>query len=268
MHSYYDLAFNVLNDGEQVFNRTDKPTKTLKNQVINLEENSDEPIVTKKFVPFKTCMHELIWMLNGETNIKYLNDNNVHIWDEWADENGELGPVYGAQWRNFNGVDQLDYLLKEITNQHNSRRLVLCTWNPKDLSKMALPPCPVLFQLHIETNMNRDYKAYFSVYQRSADIFLGLPFDMLSYQMLFKGLVKTIAKKLNRKIIEKGGAFFIGDAHIYFNHIEQVKKMLNNPSHTGAELIYKGENILKPKIEDFELKNYKHSGIIKGEVAV
>ena len=246
------------------------------------------PLLTTKKVHFKSIVHELLWFLKGSTNIKYLVGNNVRIWNEWAflnykktpnyngedilefakkikeDEEfakkyGELGPIYGKQWRDFNGFDQIKYIINEIKTNKESRRMIVSAWNPPELDKMVLPPCHVLMHFIVEND-----KLNLQLYQRSADIFLGLPFNIASYSLL----LMIISKITNLK----PGVFVhtIGDAHIYINHLNQIKKQLKRrpkklPNITFTRDIKSIDDI---KFDDFKLENYKPHPTIKGDVAV
>ncbi|WP_416387537.1 thymidylate synthase [Candidatus Epulonipiscium viviparus] len=217
------------------------------------------PLVTLKRTYFKGIAHELLWFLSGDTNIKYLVDKNVHIWDEWADENGDLGPVYGAQWRSFSGVDQIAHVIEEIKSNPDSRRLIVTAWNVPEIEKMALPPCHMFFQFYVAEG-----KLSCQMYQRSADTFLGVPFNIASYSLL----VHMIAAVTDLEV----GDFVhtIGDAHIYTNHLQQVKLMLKREpkSLPKIRILRKVDSIFDFRYEDFELLDYNPHKAIKAEVAV
>ncbi|ONI45587.1 thymidylate synthase, partial [Epulopiscium sp. SCG-B10WGA-EpuloA2] len=202
---------------------------------------------------------ELLWFLSGSTNIKYLVDNDVHIWDAWADENGELGPIYGAQWRNFAGVDQITNVIEEIKKNPDSRRLIVNSWNVPEIEKMVLPPCHMFFQFYVANG-----KLSCQLYQRSGDTFLGIPFNIASYALL----VHMVAHVTDLEV----GDFIhtIGDAHIYINHLTQVQKMLKREPKQLPEIkiVRKVNSIFDFKYEDFELINYNAHKAIKAEVAI
>ncbi|MCY7410644.1 MAG: thymidylate synthase, partial [Chitinophagales bacterium] len=222
------------------------------------------PMLTTKKLHLKSIIYELLWFLQGATNIKYLNENGVKIWDEWADVNGELGPVYGKQWRSWiapdgRTIDQISQLIEQIKKNPNSRRLIVSAWNPADVDKMALPPCHTMFQFYVAEG-----KLSCQLYQRSADIFLGVPFNIASYAML----TMMIAQ-----VCELGVGDFVhtfGDAHIYLNHLEQVNLQLSRDFFPLPELKINPlvKNIFSFKYEDFELLNYNAHPSIKAPIAV
>jgi thymidylate synthase len=222
------------------------------------------PLVTTKKVHMKSIIHELLWFLKGETNIQYLKENGVRIWDEWADENGELGPVYGKQWRSWEGkdgkvVDQISELIKQIKSNPDSRRLIVSAWNVTELPEMALMPCHTLFQFYVA---NRRLSC--QLYQRSADVFLGVPFNIASYALL----TLMIAQVCDLEPGEFIHTF--GDVHIYNNHIEQVKLQLSRSPFPPATMKLNPavKNIFDFKYEDFTLENYQSHPAIKAPVAV
>lgn len=227
------------------------------------------PIITLKKVHLKSIIHELLWMISGSTNIKYLNDNGVTIWDEWADSNGELGPVYGSQWRNFNGegVDQIKELEYELKNNPHSRRLILSAWNPAQTKKMALPPCHMFAQFYVDEG-----ELSCQMYQRSADMFLGVPFNMVQYAVLTQMLAKVCGYGVGYL------HHIIGDAHLYSNHVEQAKKMISRgwtnteegqPLSRPTLLLPNKESITDYVYDDFMWQgNYIHHPHIAAPVAV
>ena len=226
--------------------------------------NDGFPLVTTKKCHLRSIIYELLWFLKGDTNIKYLKDNNVSIWDEWADENGDLGPIYGKQWRSWLApdgrvIDQISNVIDQIKRNPSSRRLIVCAWNPADIDKMALPPCHTLFQFNVANN-----KLSCQLYQRSGDLFLGVPFNIASYSLL----TMMIAKVCNLEL----GDFIhtIGDAHIYLNHFEQVRLQLTREPFPLPTMILKDniDNIFEFQFEDFELRNYQHHPTIKAPIAV
>lgn len=264
MKQYLDLMQYVLDHGAQKHDRTGTGTiSTFGYQMrFNLQEGF--PMVTTKKLHLKSIIHELIWFLKGDTNIKYLKDNNVKIWDEWADENGNLGPVYGSQWRSWptpDGrlIDQISNIIHAIKTNPDSRRIIVSAWNVADIDQMALPPCHALFQFYVA-----DGKLSCQLYQRSADIFLGVPFNIASYALL----TMMVAQVCNLEY----GEFIhtLGDAHLYNNHIEQAKLQLSRDTKTlpVMEINPEVKDIFSFKFEDFNLKNYEPHPHIKGAVAV
>ena len=263
MQQYLDLLHKVLHTGKQRSDRTGTGTIGLFGSQLRFDLNNF-PIVTTKKVHLKSIIHELLWFLKGETNIKYLKDNGVSIWDEWADENGDLGPVYGKQWRSWDTpdgrkLDQLSDIINQIKNNPNSRRMIVSAWNPADVGSMALPPCHCLFQFYVAEN-----KLSCQLYQRSADIFLGVPFNIASYSLL----TLMIAQVCDLK----PGDFIhtFGDAHIYSNHFEQMKLQLTREPRKLPTIKINSEikNIFDFKFDDFTLENYDPHPHIKGKVAV
>jgi thymidylate synthase len=219
-------------------------------------------LVTTKKTFFRGIVHELIWLLSGNTNIKYLQDNNVHIWDEWADENGDLGPVYGHQWRNFNsqGYDQIRDIIERIKKNPQDRRIIVSAWNPAQIEQMALPPCHCFFQFDVTP----DGKLNCMLYQRSCDMFLGVPFNIASYSLLTMMIAQVCGLKPGEFV------HTLGNAHIYSNHFEQVKLQLTREPLPLPQVRINPDvkNIDDFKFEDFELVDYQSHPAIKGEVAV
>ena len=264
MRNYLQLMEHVLNHGTKKIDRTGVGTISVfgAQMRFNLEEGF--PLLTTKKLHLRSIIHELLWFLKGETNIKYLKENNVKIWDEWADKNGNLGPVYGHQWRSWeanNGIkiDQIKDLINNIKKSPNSRRLIVSAWNVGDLSKMALPPCHSFFQFYVANG-----KLSCQLYQRSADVFLGLPFNIASYSLL----CMMIAQVCNLKV----GDFVhsLGDTHLYLNHIEQAKIQLKRIPKTLPlmKINSKIKNIDEFKFDDFNLINYNPDPHIKASVAI
>lgn len=221
MKQYLDLLDYVLKHGNVKEDRTGTGTKSVFGWQMRFDLNKGFPLLTTKKLHLRSIIHELLWFIRGDTNISYLKDNNVSIWDEWADENGDLGPVYGKQWRRWitpegRKLDQLHDVISEIKNNPNSRRMIVSAWNPSDVGSMALPPCHCLFQFYVADN-----KLSCQLYQRSADIFLGVPFNIASYAIL----THMIANVCDISV----GDFVhtLGDAHLYNNHFEQAKKQLS-----------------------------------------
>ena len=263
MKAYLQLLENVLINGAKKIDRTGTGTLSIfgHQNRYNLQEGF--PLVTTKKVHLKSIIHELLWFLKGETNISYLKHNNVKIWDEWADKNGELGPVYGYQWRSWptnegGNIDQITNVINDIKTNPDSRRLIVSAWNVGQISKMALPPCHSLFQFYINNNT-----LSCQLYQRSADVFLGVPFNIASYALL----TMMIAQVCNLKL----GDFVhtIGDAHLYLNHIEQAKLQLSRqPKKSPIMTIQQRESIFDFIYEDFTLHDYDPHPHIKAPIAV
>ena len=264
MKQYHNLLAHIIENGTKKEDRTG--TGTISSFGYQMRFNLAEgfPMVTTKKLHLKSIIHELLWFLSGETNIRYLKENGVRIWDEWADEEGNLGPVYGSQWRSWpktdgGTIDQIKNVVEQIKNNPDSRRLIVSAWNVGEIENMALPPCHAFFQFYVANN-----KLSCQLYQRSADTFLGVPFNIASYALL----TMMMAQVCN---LEYGDfVHTLGDAHIYSNHIEQVKLQLTRdfrPLPT-MEINPKVSNILDFKFEDFELKNYDPHPHIKGVVAV
>ena len=221
--------------------------------------NEGFPLLTTKKVHLKSIIYELLWFLKGSTNIEYLTKNGVKIWDEWADESGELGPVYGKQWRDWNGIDQIKEVIEQIKSNPDSRRLIVSAWNVSDLPEMALAPCHSFFQFYVNDN-----KLSLQLYQRSADVFLGVPFNIASYSLL----LLMVAQVTNLKVGDFIHAF--GDVHIYTNHLDQINIQLKREPKKLPEIILNPEikDIFDFNYKDFTLTNYNPHPAIKGKVAV
>ncbi|WP_284035956.1 thymidylate synthase [Neobacillus sp. 114] len=264
MKQYLELCKHVLEHGTVKGDRTGTGTiSTFGYQMrFNLEEGF--PLMTTKKLHLKSIIYELLWFLNGDTNVKYLQDNGVRIWNEWADEDGELGPVYGHQWRSWTGadgqtVDQISELIEQIKTNPNSRRLLVNAWNVAEINKMALPPCHCMFQFYVA-----DGKLSCQLYQRSADVFLGVPFNIASYAMLTLMIAQVCGLKPGEFV------HTFGDVHIYQNHLEQVKLQLERDPRPLPQLIINPEvkDIFSFQYEDFTLENYDPHPHIKGVVSV
>jgi thymidylate synthase len=264
MKQYHDLLRHVLENGTKKSDRTGTGTISVFGYQMRFNLNEGFPLLTTKKLHTRSIIHELLWFLKGDTNIKYLKDNNVSIWNEWADENGNLGPVYGHQWRSWptaggGHVDQISQLIEMIKTKPDSRRLIVSAWNVGEIEKMALPPCHTLFQFYVAEG-----RLSCQLYQRSADIFLGVPFNIASYA-LFTLMVAQVTGL-------KPGDFVhtFGDAHIYLNHLEQVSLQLSRDLRPLPEMYINPEvkDIFSFKINDFELRGYDPHPHIKGEVAV
>ncbi|WP_185883037.1 thymidylate synthase [Blattabacterium cuenoti] len=265
MKQYIDLLQNVLNNGYREKDRTGIGTVSIFGYQMRFDLKKGFPLLTTKKLNIRSIIYELLWFIKGDTNIQYLQKNKVTIWNEWADENGNLGPIYGYQWRKWptynggNPIDQIVNLIKEIKSNPNSRRLIVSSWNVSMIQNMALPPCHLLFQFYV-----RNKQLSLLLYQRSADIFLGLPFNIASYSLL----LLMIARTLN--LYEKEFIHTIGDAHIYNNHMKQVKIQIKRKPRPLPEMVINPnvKNIFKFSFEDFYLKNYNPFPHLKGDVAI
>lgn len=264
MKQYLDLLRHVLEHGESRNDRTGTGTLSLFGYQMRFDLSEGFPVITTKKIHLKSIIHELLWFLTGDTNIRYLQENGVRIWNEWADENGNLGHIYGYQWRNWptpdgKHVDQIANVVNEIRNNPQSRRLIVNAWNVGELDKMNLPPCHILFQFYVNNG-----KLSCQLYQRSADIFLGVPFNIASYALLTMMMAQVTGLK--------PGDFIhtFGDAHIYNNHLDQVKLQLTREPYPLPKMKINPDvkDIFNFKYEDFELVNYQSHPHIKGEVSV
>jgi thymidylate synthase len=259
VQQYHEALQTILDHGEQSTDRTGTGTISYFGMQQRYSLADGFPLVTTKKLHLRSIIHELLWFLSGDTNIKYLKDNGVSIWDEWADEHGDLGPVYGKQWRDFGGVDQIQTLLEMIKTSPDSRRLIVSAWNPVDVPNMALPPCHTMWQVRIVGR-----KMHLQLYQRSADMFLGVPFNIASYALLLKMLAHVTGYE--------AGDFVhaIGDAHIYSNHMEQVNLQLSRTPKALPQLNITRDvqSLFDFKYEDFEVVGYDPDPAIKAPVAV
>ena len=274
MKQYLDLIKHVIEKGDEKEDRTGTGTKSVFGYQMRFNLQDGFPLVTTKKLHLKSIIYELLWFINGETNIKYLKENGVKIWDAWADKNGDLGPVYGSQWRNWNNekIDQISNLIELIKNNPNSRRMLVSAWNPSVLpdtnksfdenimnGKAALPPCHAFFQFYVSNK-----KLSCQLYQRSADIFLGVPFNIASYA-LFTHMIAHVCK------LDVGDfVHTFGDAHIYNNHIDQIQLQLSRSPRKLPKLNIKRivNSIFDFRFEDFEILNYDPHPHIKGKVSV
>lgn len=288
MKPYLELCQHVLDHGTFKMDRTKTGTYSVFGYQMRYNLEDGFPLLTTKKVHLKSIIHELLWFIKGDTNIKYLVDHDVRIWNEWpyeafkrssdyqgesmddyvqkiktdaefAKNHGDLGPVYGAQWRNFNGVDQLQFILDEIKNNPNSRRMILSAWNPAEIKHMALPPCHTLIQFYVA-----DDKLSLQLYQRSADIFLGVPFNIASYALLLMMVAQVTHLKPGEFV------HTLGDAHIYQNHLDQVKLQLTRTPRKRPIMVLNPnvKSLFDFTFEDFELKEYDPYPAIKGQVAI
>lgn len=257
--TYLNALHQILNEGVTSSDRTGVGTLSRFGLQMRFDLSEGFPLLTTKKVHVKSVLHELLWFLSGNTNIGYLKDHGVSIWNEWADEAGDLGPVYGKQWRDFGGVDQIKVLEEQIRKSPDSRRMIVSAWNPPDVPNMALPPCHTLWQVRVQAG-----KLHLQLYQRSADMFLGVPFNIASYAALTMMLAK--AHGLEPGIF----VHTLGDAHIYLNHLDQVKEQLSrSPSGLPKLAIHsRVESVLDYRFEDLEVVDYHPQAAIRAPVAV
>lgn len=261
MKQYLDMLHYVLENGVDKMDRTGVGTRSVFGQQMRFDLSKGFPLMTTKKMHLKSIIHELLWFIKGDTNVKYLQDNGVRIWNEWADENGDLGPIYGSQWRNWNGegIDQLAQVVDKLKNNPNDRRMIVSAWNVSKIPEMHLPPCHMMFQFYVANG-----KLSCMLYQRSCDMFLGVPFNIASYALLTMMLAQVCD-------LEPGEfVHTLGDTHIYHNHFEQVKEQLRReplPLPT-MKLNPQVKDINDFKYEDFTLENYECYGAIKAQVAV
>lgn len=264
MQAYLDLLSHIIENGVDKPDRTGTGVRSVFGHQMRFNLAAGFPMVTTKKLHLRSIIHELLWFLKGDTNIAYLKENGVRIWDDWADENGDLGPVYGYQWRSWpapNGekIDQIANLIQMIKTNPNSRRLIVSAWNPALVDQMALPPCHSLFQFYVANG-----KLSCQLYQRSADTFLGVPFNIASYSLLTLMVAQVCG-------LEPGDfVHTFGDAHIYSNHFEQVQEQLSRQPKALPQMLLNPEikDIFNFRFEDFELKNYTHHPHIKAPIAV
>ncbi len=264
MRQYLDLMQHVLDHGTKKEDRTGTGTVSVFGYQMRFNLADGFPMVTTKKLHLRSIIHELLWFLQGDTNIQYLRDNGVTIWDEWADANGELGPVYGYQWRNWptpdgGHIDQIAQVLKQLKNNPDSRRLIVSAWNVADIDKMKLPPCHAFFQFYVA-----DGKLSCQLYQRSADIFLGVPFNIASYALLTMMMAQVCG-------LQPGDfVHTLGDAHLYLNHLEQAQLQLSRAPYalTALKLNPAVNDLFAFRFEDFEVVNYQCHPHIKAPVAV
>ncbi|GAB3895161.1 thymidylate synthase [Spirosoma agri] len=264
MQQYHDLLRHILATGTRKTDRTGTGTISVFGYQMRFNLQEGFPLLTTKKVHTKSIIHELLWFIKGDTNIKYLKDNGVSIWDDWADENGDLGPVYGRQWRSWattdgRSIDQLSDVLKQLKNSPDSRRMIVSAWNPADVPGMALPPCHALFQFYVA-----DGKLSCQLYQRSADVFLGVPFNIASYALLTMMIAQECGLEAH-EFIWTGG-----DTHLYLNHLEQVDTQLSREPRPlpTMRLNPAVKSIFDFTYDDFSLENYNPYPAIKAPVAV
>lgn len=264
MKQYLDLLQHVLESGEDKADRTGTGTRSAFGHQMRFNLQNGFPLITTKKIHLKSIIHELLWFLKGDTNVKYLQENGVKIWNEWADKEGNLGPIYGYQWRTWTAdkgryIDQISQVIHALKTNPDSRRHIVSAWNVGDIMDMALPPCHILFQFYVSNG-----KLSLQLYQRSADIFLGVPFNIASYSLL----LMMVAQVTGLKPFEF--VHTLGDAHIYTNHIEQAKIQLSRDSYPLPQMTLNPEidNIFNFTFDDFTLQNYEAHPHIKGEIAV
>ena len=264
MQQYLDLMQKVLDEGVDRGDRTGTGTRSIFGHQMRFDLAQGFPLVTTKKLHLKSIVHELLWFLSGDTNVKYLQDNGVKIWDEWADENGDLGPVYGYQWRSWpapdgRSIDQIANLLQMIRTNPQSRRLIVSAWNPALVDDMALPPCHSLFQFYVA-----DGKLSCQLYQRSADIFLGVPFNIASYALLTMMVAQVTGLKAGDFVHS------FGDAHLYHNHFDQAREQLTRSPRPLPTMTINPDvtNLFAFRFEDFELTGYDPHPHIKAPIAV
>ncbi|MCL1631777.1 thymidylate synthase [Sporolactobacillus sp. CPB3-1] len=264
MEQYLKLCRKVLDEGHRKSDRTGTGTISIFGYQMRFNLQDGFPLMTTKKLHYKSIIYELLWFLKGDTNVQYLKDHGVRIWNEWADEKGDLGPVYGHQWRSWPGknggtIDQITNVIHEIRENPHSRRLIVTAWNPMDIPDMALPPCHCLFQFYVN-----DGKLSCQLYQRSADLFLGVPFNIASYALLTHMIAKVTGLEAGEFI------HTLGDAHIYLNHLDQVKTQLERRPRPLPKLMINPDvsSVFDFKYEDFKFIDYNPYPAIKGEVSV
>ena len=264
MKQYLDLLYKIKEEGVIREDRTGTGTKSIFGYQMRFNMKDGFPLLTTKKLHLKSIIHELLWFLSGDTNIKYLQDNGVRIWNEWADENGDLGPVYGYQWRSWSDykggtIDQIQQAVDLIKNNPNSRRILVSAWNPADIDNMALPPCHCLFQFYVA-----DGKLSLQLYQRSADVFLGVPFNIASYALLLQMMAQVTGLECGDFV------HTTGDTHLYLNHLKQVDTQLMRTPRPLPKMKINPDvkDIFSFKYEDFELTDYNPWPHIKAEVSV
>lgn len=264
MRPYLNLMKHILENGTKKDDRTGTGTLSVFGHQMRFDLNEGFPLVTTKKCHLRSIIHELLWFLKGETNVAYLKENKVRIWDEWADENGDLGPIYGAQWRHWKSsdgkeIDQIAELVKGLKENPDSRRHIINAWNVGELDKMALPPCHAFIQFYVANE-----RLSCQLYQRSADVFLGVPFNIASYALLTMMLAQVCHLKLGDFV------HTMGDAHLYLNHLDQAKLQLSREPFELPQMKINPDvqDLFEFKIEDFTLENYQAHPHIKAEVAV
>jgi len=264
MKTYINLLNVILNEGTRKTDRTGTGTQSIFGHQMRFDLQKGFPLVTTKKLHLKSIIHELLWFLNGDTNIKYLQDNGVRIWNEWANDNGDLGPIYGHQWRswpskNSHSIDQISLIIDQLKNTPDSRRILVNAWNVGEIEQMALPPCHCLFQFYVAEN-----KLSCQLYQRSADVFLGVPFNIASYALLTMMVAQVCDLELGDFV------HTLGDAHLYSNHIEQAKLQIEREVYALPQMNINPnvKDIFSFSYKDFNLENYQFHPHIKAKVAI
>lgn len=261
MQQYLDLLQDIMEHGVDKMDRTGTGTRSVFGRQMRFDLSKGFPLVTTKKVHLKSIIYELLWFLKGDTNVKYLQEHGVRIWNEWADENGELGPVYGSQWRNWNGegIDQIAQVVETLKKNPNDRRMIVSAWNVGKIAEMHLPPCHMMFQFYVANN-----KLSCMLYQRSCDMFLGVPFNIASYALLTMMMAQVCGYEPGEFV------HTLGDTHIYHNHFEQVREQLSHTPYPLPQMKINPnvKDINDFKYEDFELVNYQSYDTIRAQVAV
>jgi len=260
MKNYIKLLNKVYDEGETRGDRTGTGTRSLFGERLEFHTGDGFPLLTTKRIYWKGVLYELLWMLSGNTNIQYLKDNNVHIWDGWANEQGDLGPVYGKQWRDFGGVDQIKEAERLIREDPESRRIIVSAWNTGELKDMALPPCHAFFQFYVSQGKYLDIQ----MYQRSADIFLGVPFNIASYATLLH-MMARVTNKIPRKMIHT-----YGDLHLYGNHLPQaLEQIYRQPKELPIlKIMNNRDSVVDFQFDDFVIEDYYPDDAIKGDISL
>lgn len=261
MKQYLDLLQDIMNNGVDKSDRTGTGTRSVFGRQMRFDLSAGFPLLTTKKLHLKSIIYELLWFLKGDTNVRYLQEHGVRIWNEWADENGDLGPVYGAQWRNWNndGIDQIKDLINTLKTNPNDRRMIVSAWNPSQIKQMKLPPCHMMFQFYVADN-----KLSCMLYQRSCDTFLGVPFNIASYALLTQMIAHVCGFELGEFV------HTLGDTHIYHNHFEQVREQLTRTPRPLPQMKIRRRvaSIDDFDYDDFELLDYDPWPVIKGLVSV
>ncbi len=261
MKQYLDLLRDVMENGVDKMDRTGVGTRSVFGRQMRFDLNKGFPLLTTKKMHLKSIIYELLWFIKGDTNVKYLQDHGVRIWNEWADENGDLGPIYGSQWRNWNGegIDQLAQVIETLKHNPNDRRMIVSAWNVAKVPEMKLPPCHMMFQFYVANN-----KLSCMLYQRSCDMFLGVPFNIASYALLTMMMAQVCGLELGEFV------HTLGDTHIYHNHFEQVREQLSREPLDLPQMKINPcvKDINDFVFEDFTLENYNSYGKLEGKVAV
>ncbi len=261
MRQYLDLLKDIMENGVDKMDRTGTGTRSIFGRQMRFDLSKGFPLVTTKKVHLKSILYELLWFIKGDTNVKYLQDHGVRIWNEWADENGDLGPVYGSQWRNWNGegIDQLADVINRLKTNPNDRRMIVTAWNPGKIGQMRLPPCHMMYQFYVANN-----KLSCMLYQRSCDMFLGVPFNIASYALLTMMVAQVCGLQPGEFV------HTLGDTHIYHNHFDQVREQLSREPYPLPQMKINPfvKEINDFKYEDFELVGYQCHDTIKAKVAV